>query len=130
MDPIKRKSEHNKYYLHSHIIDDNQTESVLVTHLKPYHLYTFHVYACNNVANCSDYYFHSDRTEPYCDADDVDISAVPDERRTDIVTLIFRPPSQPNGVTIAYEIEIYDWNREKSNLICITRKDMAQMNYM
>lgn len=131
MDPIKRKieSDDSKYYLHSHIIDDKQVDSVLVPNLKPFVLYAFYVYACNNVSNCSDYYFHSDRTEPYLNADDISVVVVPDERRTDVVTLIIQPPIEPNGVTIAYEIESYDYSRSIQKVKCITRRDMEGMNY-
>lgn len=128
-EPIRRKSEPSKYYLHSHIIDDKHTESIVIPNLKPYQLYSFYVYACNNISNCSDYFFHSDRTEPSIYADDVGLSAMADEHRGDIVTLIIRPPLEPNGLTVAYEIEMYDFSRNHSNLKCITRKEMAEMNY-
>lgn len=130
-DPINRKvgSDDSKYYLHSHIIDDKHVDSVLVPNLKPFVLYAFYVYACNNISNCSDYYFHSDRTEPYRDADDITIITVPDERRTDIITLIIQPPTEPNGVTVAYEIESFDQNRNIVDVKCLTRSDMEAMNH-
>lgn len=130
-DPIKRKfgADHSKYYLHSHIIDDKLPSHILVPTLKPFILYAFYVYACNHISNCSDYYFHSDRTEPYIFADNVGIVAVPDEHRTDIVTLIIEPPIEPNGVTVSYEIESFDYSRNIVNVKCITRKDMEGMNY-
>lgn len=128
MDPVKRK-DHSKYYLHSHIIDDKHAENILVPNLKPFIRYAFYVYACNNISNCSDYYFHSDRTEPYIYADDTDIFVLPDEHRTDSITLIIMPPIEPNGVTVSYQIESFDLSRTIVNLKCITRKDMENMNY-
>lgn len=128
-DPIKRLSEHSKYYLHSHIIDDKHTDSVVVPNLKPFHLYAFYVFACNNVSNCSDYYLHSDRTKPYIYADDAHITAFPDESRQDIYTLIIQQPVEPNGATVAYEIETYDLTRNIGNVKCITRKEMEAMKY-
>lgn len=111
-DPIDRKSgsdhRHSNYYLHSHIIDNEQLTSIVVPNLKPFNLYAFYVYACNNISNCSDYYFHSDRTEPYRDADDVSIVRVLDDGRADAITLFIHQPAEPNGVTISYEIESYD----------------------
>lgn len=129
MDPIKRKPDHSKYYLHSHIIDDERTDSIVVPNLKPFHLYAFYVYACNSVSNCSDYYFHSDRTYPYPDADNIGINAKTLEGRSDFITLTIKPPAEPNGVTVAFEIKIYDWNRDIIDTKCLTRKEMVNMNY-
>lgn len=130
-DPIQRKNEadHSKVYLHSHIIDDHKTDSIVVPNLKPFHLYAFYVFACNNISNCSDYYFHSDRTESDINADDIMILSIPDEHRTDIITLNIHPPIEPNAVTVSYEIESIDYARNIANLSCITRKDMEAMNY-
>lgn len=128
--PVQRKngSDGSKYYLHSHIIDDERTDNIVVPNLKPFHLYAFYVYACNSVANCSNYYFHSDRTQPYVAADDVRV-VIPDEQRSNVVTLVIQPPVQPNAVTVSYEIESYDNLRNYAKVECITRLDMEAKNY-
>lgn len=134
MEPIKRKfvSDRSKHYLHSHIIDNKHTESVVVPNLKPFKLYAFYVYACNNISNCSDYYLHTDRTVAFASADDIVIADFSDERwsdRSDVVTLVVQPPAEPNGVTVSYEVESFDYNRNVYKVNCVTRKEMEDMNY-
>lgn len=131
LDPVIRKIERssNINYLHSHIIGDTTIDSIVVPNLKPFKLYAFHVFACNNIANCSDYYLHSDRTESYLYADEVLLQAFADKQRTDMITLIITPPIEPNSVTVAYEILKFDYTRAIANKTCYTRKYMEDMNY-
>ncbi len=126
LDPIHRS---NSKYLFSHIIDDNRTDSVFVPTLKPFNLYAFYVYACNTVTNCSDYYFHSERTAPSPDSDAISVTALPDKVRTDIITISIRPPNKTNSIIVAYEVESYDYALIMPNITCIPKKVMEEMNY-
>ncbi|KAG4072256.1 hypothetical protein HA402_004188 [Bradysia odoriphaga] len=128
-DPIIRKNESDstRYYLHSHIIDDKYMDSLVVPNLKPFHLYAFHVYACNSISNCSDYYFHSERTEPSPSTYDVSIEASADG--SDIVTFTAFPPAKPNSYVVAYQIRKYDEERNRTETLCFTRKAMESTNY-
>ncbi|KAJ6649870.1 Insulin receptor-related protein [Pseudolycoriella hygida] len=130
--PIIRKfgGHRGKFYLHSHIIDDKYMQSLRIPNLKPFTNYAFYVYACNKISNCSDYYFHSDRTLPYIYADEIAILVFPDENITEnFASIIISQPFEPNGVIVSYEIETFYYNRNMMNVTCLTRKEMATMNY-
>lgn len=133
-EPIIRKNESDstKYYLHSHIIDDKYMDSVVVPNLKPFHLYIFHVYACNKVANCSDYYFYSDRTKPSPRTDEARIVNIQDETTItsfDTLTFVTNPPFEPSPQIVAYEIETQYPVERANGIKCITKKEMESMSY-
>ncbi|XP_037024590.1 insulin-like peptide receptor [Bradysia coprophila] len=128
-DPIIRKNESDstRYYLHSHIIDDKYLDGMVVPNLKPFHLYAFHVYACNIISNCSDYYFHSERTEPSPSTNDVSIKVNADD--SDIVTFTVSPPAEPNSYVVAYQIHKFFEDSNRTETMCFTRKAMESTNY-
>lgn len=129
IDPIAwNRSNSSQYYFHSRFVEENTTDNIRVPNLQPFHMYAFHVYACNSVSHCSDYFFHSHRTKPSPDADDITFEVFQDDH-TGMLKVVVTPPNSPNSVTVSYEIESHDETREKIGVRCITRQEMHEMNY-
>ncbi|XP_031617136.1 insulin-like receptor [Contarinia nasturtii] len=90
--------------------------------LLPYTLYIFQFFACNRL-NCSSYYFYYDRTESSVYADSIPSLVVAfDPHDSNMVHLDFSEPPQPNGLTVAFEIEQHELAIFNATVVCITRK--------
>lgn len=89
--------------------------------LDPYTMYIFQFFACNLVS-CSSYFLYYDRTDSSLHADDIQLTISTDPLNSNRVFLDFADPPKPNGLTVAFHIEIHDFNTFKTTTKCITRK--------
>lgn len=120
------KEKTNPNYMYSKLLK-NDTSKFTIANLKPYHMYGVHVYACNSISGCSEYFMHFDRTDPTPGGDDVSMIIEKDDEVHDTVHITILPPKNPNGITVAFQIE-----RTLNNeyvMVCITRKMYEQINY-
>lgn len=90
--------------------------------LKPYTMYVFQFFSCFRPQNCSRYFLYYDRTDSSPKADDIDLNVTTDPYDTNRVYLNFDEPKQPNGLTVAFQIEKHDLSSFKLTTVCITRK--------
>ncbi|XP_055709415.1 insulin receptor-like isoform X2 [Phlebotomus papatasi] len=112
-----------------------------IPNLSPYTLYTFHVFACTAEFDCSTYYSHNERTAIDSQADltrntsiivdpdiskNTSISHNPDNADK-IVAIRFHEPIEPNGLTVAYKVEIRKIINNEGDpgceIVCITRRE-------
>lgn len=101
---------------------DNVDYNGTIHDLMPYTMYSFRLYSCNKLG-CSPYYLHFDRTESMDEADVItDISVTHDTYDSSVVHLDFTKPSDPNGLTLTYEIEKHSLDDDNKTITCITRK--------
>lgn len=100
----------------------NTAQKTTIHGLKPYTMYVFKFYSCLRPKNCSKYFFYYDRTDTLPTADNIDLSVMADPYDSNRVYLDFDEPAQPNGLTVAFQIEKHDLSNFKVATTCITRK--------
>lgn len=104
------------------IIFKNTDFNATIDELLPYTVYVFQFFACNTIG-CSSYEFHFDRTDSSPYADEIGwIRISPDPYNSNRIHLDFDEPEIPNGLTVAFQIEKFDWMTYNSTIDCITRK--------
>ncbi|XP_037913549.1 insulin-like receptor isoform X2 [Hermetia illucens] len=109
----------------------SEQKTYTITGLEPFRLYIIHFYACNNITRCGPYTLHSDRTQSDPERDRVfmkiDVSS-----ETHQPQLEFDEPKQPNGLTVAYNINLKDPTCDKEScvdFICITRLEHESAHF-
>lgn len=102
----------------------NTMQKTTITGLKPYTMYVFQFYSCLRAKNCSGYFLYYDRTDSLATADNIEteLSVTADSYDSNRVHLDFAEPKQPNGLTVAFQIEKHDLSNFKVTTTCITRK--------
>lgn len=102
----------------------NHIQKTTITGLKPYTMYVFQFYSCLRPKNCSGYFLYYDRTDIMATADNIqtELSVMADPYDSNCVHLDFDEPKQPNGLTVAFQIEKHDLSNFKVTSTCITRK--------
>lgn len=121
--PEIRKNSNFLFTKRFHQLESNST----IEHLKPFTLYTMHFFSCNHV-DCSSYYMHNERTEPSMNADDMDFEISVDPSASHTVHLDFSEPKTPNGLTVAFIVNIHDLAKMNYTKKCITRKNHYENN--
>lgn len=106
---------------------DQAAYNTTIDDLKPFTLYTLHFFSCNRIG-CSSYYMHNERTEAAISADDMDFQVLLDPTVSHTVHLDFDEPETPNGLTVAFEINIHDETNMSYTKKCITRKEHYDNN--
>lgn len=100
----------------------NTVQKTTINGLKPYTMYVFKFYSCLRPKNCSNYFLYYDRTDTLATADNIDLSVMADPYDSNRVHLDFDEPKEPNGLTVAFQIEKHDLSNFKVTTTCITRK--------
>lgn len=117
----------------------SNTFTFKIPNLSPYTLYTFHVFACTAEFDCSPYYSHNERTAIDSQADltrntsiifdpSKNTSITHDPDNVDkTVAIQFHEPIEPNGLTVAYKVEIRKIINNEGDpgceIVCITRRE-------
>lgn len=121
MNPIDEEPNYGANYM-GRIEFPNTVQRTTIDHLKPYTMYVFKFYSCMRPKNCSKYFLYYDRTDAAATADNIDLEVMADPYETNRVYLDFDEPKQPNGLTVAFQIEKHDLSNFKVTTACITRK--------
>lgn len=100
----------------------NSVQKTTINGLKPYTMYIFQFFSCLSTKNCSGYFLYYDRTDALATADNVELTVTTDSYDTNRVHLDFNEAKQPNGLTVAFEVEKHDLSNFKVTVFCITRK--------
>lgn len=100
----------------------NTVQRTTIKRLRPYTMYVFKFYSCLRPKNCSKYFLYYDRTDALATADNIELDVMADPYNSNRVYLEFDEPVQPNGLTVAFNIEKHDLSNFKVTTICITRK--------
>lgn len=100
----------------------NTVQKTTINGLKPYTMYIFQFFSCLRAQNCSGYFLYYDRTEALPTADNIELEVMTDPSDSNRVHLNFDEPKQPNGLTVAFQIEKHDLSNFKVKTLCITRK--------
>lgn len=109
-----------KYYIQTIWYPKNQLKATFLD-LLPYTMYIFQFFSCNVI--CSTYYFSYERTDSSIYADDVPSLTVSiDPYNSNQVHLDFIEPITPNGLTVAFHIEQYDFTNAKLSTFCMPWK--------
>lgn len=111
------QSESQKYLFQRNI--SKMTSHYRIENLKPYILYVVNFFACNSV--CSPYFYHTERTVPCVEGDNVELTLIQDAVQYNTIHIKVPKPPMPNGLTLSYEIERLLPNGERI-VDCITRK--------
>lgn len=113
-------------YPHNYTLKNNHRD-YNITNLKPFGMYKFIVAACNKENDCSPFYLHTDRTDPLRDNDRIEFEIT---NTTDSIILYFTPPPNPNGITIAFQIDcLIIGDPQQEGMICVTQKEHELKNY-
>lgn len=121
MSPIDDEPNYGANYM-GRIEFANNVQRTTVDRLKPYTMYVFKFYSCLRPKNCSKYFLYYDRTDASATADNIDLEVMADPYDSNRVYLDFEEPKQPNGLTVAFQIEKHDLSNFKVTSECITRK--------
>lgn len=100
----------------------NTQFNATITNLLPFTTYIFLFFSCNDIS-CSTYEFHFERTNSAIEADIIsDVIVSIDPYDTHRIYVDFDEPKTPNGLTVAFNIEKFDWNTVNTTIDCITRQ--------
>lgn len=93
-----------------------------ITDLLPFTTYIFFFFSCNDIS-CSTYEFHFERTNSATEADKISKAIVSiDPNDSHRVYVDFDEPETPNGLTVAFNIEKFDWTNFNTTVDCLTQK--------
>lgn len=116
-------------YLTTLCVDSKNRTVMNITNLLPYHLYTFHFFACNNLNGCGPYHMYNDRTDGSQNGDDINLIVDKEAIVDDGVFVRFQPPYNPSGITVSYEIEWIHLIDRKYGKKCVPRKQIVANKY-
>lgn len=109
---------------------DRELNSFTFPDLSPYTRYQFEFFSCHTNTECSTYFLHVDRTNPNLTADGLSKEAglIVNYDDDKSVTLEFKQPQHPNGVTLGYRVEQMVIGYP-AIITCITRLGHQENNY-
>ncbi|XP_059615920.1 insulin-like receptor isoform X2 [Phlebotomus argentipes] len=107
------------------IFVDKHHTNFTVPNLAPYTLYTFQVFACQDLYDCGPYYSMNERTTIDIVADLTMNFSMIDEPEEKSVELMWLEPLVPNGLTVAYKVEMrrMEGGEQEYETVCIMRRD-------
>lgn len=132
---VKRESGNfiNRIYLH----EFTGVTEFTVTGLRPYHYYTFQLFACSstNLSYCSAYSIYSDRTLPSLVLPSMKLTVMKQTTHKNLepnsIAVVFEEPEAVNGAVVAFNVELMPLNSKDhlARLTCITRRQHEQAGY-
>lgn len=113
-------SQFGEHYLKTLTFSNTQFKAT-ITNLLPFTTYIFLFFSCNDI--CSTYEFHFERTNSAREADEISkVIVSKDPYDLHRVYVDFDEPKTPNGLTVAFNIEKFDWTNFDTTIDCLTRK--------
>lgn len=104
------------------LLFSNAQFNATIGNLLPFTTYIFLFFSCNDI-NCSSYDFHFERTDSAREADVISkVTVSNDPYDLHRIYVDFDEPETPNGLTVAFNIEKFDWTSFNTTIDCITRK--------
>lgn len=116
------------------IVVNATLRSYIVSKLKPFTLYTFHIYACTQEPSCSEYEIHSENTAHNEKYDRVvlrPLGVIISDQNNKFL-MHFDEPKLKNGAIVSYVVELRQVNENSTELLhseCITRKHHAENKF-
>ncbi|XP_069595251.1 insulin receptor [Ranitomeya imitator] len=103
-------------------------ESFVISGLKHFTAYRIEIHACNHEVSlgCSVAAYVSARTMPEAKADNIEGPVTYEYEPPYIIHLMWKEPSEPNGLTILYEVQYSRLGDSQENNICVSQKQYLQ----